>query len=1307
MSQPYDHIKQAGGLGKAVSKIFKPRSIPVRSHIPAVKAVESAAPTITPIDRQILSSPAPNLDTLTKDELYPFSNLYPSSFREDYETDKIPKLLTRENVAEELLTPSVHPDVQFGSQFERTSRQRLLDPFKMPDGVPLKHRSAHPHESLVGVTSPAEQFIRIYGHDTADMLRSQAVRHQHSYPELQGSFTPIYTDEKYFRDLPVYYSPDYGAAYVTGGGRPNRFEEGPGDFNTYGLNDKALSDIWKTPALDMWRLRKDFLPMHETTGVHEATHALEARPPISMLYRGAVPSRLDDVLKPYEGSTYGLRFSEIYPHISEMRAAKFLMDRANPSTQTNTQIDDFISFWDDQLARAAKNKYDFNLPGYDSKLRKTDPRAVLKRYSDIIRFLKHPSFRQAGENILRGSAQANPTPAGSLEAPTKLASAKPYDHIKQAGGRLPRIFSPGIFFKPKSKITTATPRGIAIPGHPYSINDPNWAKETYGPSFSIDKNITAGIPQDHRADLDTLGKTFQSSPMIVPADNITGFYSLPFLGITSPAIEHAKIYGEEGAHLLRTQAIGHQLAHPELQGTWTPGYGDSRYFKPLPIFGEQENAYRTLQDLKQSNRTTPAMLLQPYGAGDVYGVYDTASDFGKRWMGGGPVLTSPIHAAYSRITPIHEALGHGAQYDDINKALQDKQLRYWDAQIDSGRYQHPRLQPREVVDAGLSDPHTGRGESHTDYSFRPVEIYPHISEMRALRYLMDRANPSTQTNAQIDDFISFWDGTLEGIRKNTPPRAIEDVPPVLLQNHAIDSVHQLPPPSNPEFYLQRYGGLLDFLKHPKFREAGENILRGSATNTTPAKSLEAPAKLASAKPYDHVKQATTPSSYHEYLAKGVYDLPPGQIPNEALLARNEYKLQQQVAQNKDLPVATRANIAQGGFRYTDNRGIANIISSNLSDYWDRYTNNWNTAFGGNDSYAHEGDHWTRTAGKWTNRVGAGALAAAGAIAGAPYALAAVPKILGAGATAGRTIAQIAPRVIQPALNTYRVGAASPRALMRMPGVMNNPLGRVLYAYRTTNTIPDSLGYLALLNTGLWGGDAAMRAYENKKNTEEKLISAGADPETASRLAYNAHIGGHVSLAGHYLSNLDKYVLDGGGANKFDQAFAQSSGSPLPGSIPTGIRQGWNLTSTSNPLWAATLSVGYPFINKLTSISDTAAQTAEELQQIDPKILENPSQYLNSDVIRHLYRYYKDDFKYLKDNLEVAKAYAASIGNSPNTITFTPGADPKIQFNDGILKIIEQYEQMKQRGVKDSKALKEILKAQIEAFKKYRAAQPKN
>lgn len=75
--------------------------------------------------------------------------------------------------------------------------------------------------------------------------------------------------------------------------------------------------------------------------------------------------------------------------------------------------------------------------------------------------------------------------------------------------------------------------------------------------------------------------------------------------------------------------------------------------------------------------------------------------------------------------------------------------------------------------------------------------------------------------------------------------------------------------------------------------------------TTPAATASAPAAPSSVIPN---------AAYRRHLAAGSYDLPPAQIPNDALIARNNYKLQQTLP-TSTIPQATRARlerVARGG-----------------------------------------------------------------------------------------------------------------------------------------------------------------------------------------------------------------------------------------------------------------------------------------------------------------------------------------------------------------------------------------------------------
>lgn len=152
-----------------------------------------------------------------------------------------------------------------------------------------------------------------------------------------------------------------------------------------------------------------------------------------------------------------------------------------------------------------------------------------------------------------------------------------------------------------------------------------------------------------------------------------------------------------------------------------------------------------------------------------------------------------------------------------------------------------------------------------------------------------------------------------------------------------------------------------------------------------------------------VKRAN--SAYEDYNAKGVYDLPPGQIPNEALLARNEYRLAQQ-ANNTQLPETTRANMASGGVNYT-----GQSWGESLADYGNRYADGWRRGLG---FESHYGDDPYLDAAGWANNIALSTIPIGGAVG-------AVGR---AGLTAARLAGRAAPmaaRAVSAARNAASLG----------------------------------------------------------------------------------------------------------------------------------------------------------------------------------------------------------------------------------------------------------------------------------------------
>jgi hypothetical protein len=202
-----------------------------------------------------------------------------------------------------------------------------------------------------------------------------------------------------------------------------------------------------------------------------------------------------------------------------------------------------------------------------------------------------------------------------------------------------------------------------------------------------------------------------------------------------------------------------------------------------------------------------------------------------------------------------------------------------------------------------------------------------------------------------------------------------------------------------------------------------------------------------------VKRAN--SAYEGYKAKGVYDLPPGQIPNEALLARNEYRLAQQAKNNPNLPATTRANMASGGVNYT-----GQSWGESFADYGNRYLDGWRRGLG---FESHYGDDPYLDAAGWANNVALSTIPVGGAVG-------AVGR---AGLTAARLAGRAAPMLARGASLASRAGPMAARTL----AAGRNLAGRAFTAGRGLAGEAANAGRFAV-DLGLYGAARGAQAARN-------------------------------------------------------------------------------------------------------------------------------------------------------------------------------------------------------------------------------------
>jgi hypothetical protein len=376
-------------------------------------------------------------------------------------------------------------------------------------------------------------------------------------------------------------------------------------------------------------------------------------------------------------------------------------------------------------------------------------------------------------------------------------------------------------------------------GNPYSAGDPNWFVNNYGSNFNI-----SDLTSSNRSSAFTLPSRFNS-----PASLIDGVIHR---GFTTPAQQHRRVYGNEGSDAIREFAVRHHMANPESQSLFASAYPDRRWYKPIELLEDPIPQYR-LMGYRPKSET-----LAGFEGGDHYAPF-----------GGGPAIMYP--AGLNRYTgsvkslmgmpspqdlyrlnaptALHEAVGHGTQWDELYPNLFDAQRALRARDINGA------ISPFSPTTNYLEEPKSwletvyGHPGPHRGYTLRPVELHPHVTEMKGVKYLVDGELPLMDTDAKIKQWQTWWQDNLKSQKMESSHTATESI-------------------LSPDFYQQRYGAILDLFR--QYPDEAANILRGTVRNNLQTNPLDSSIpvslgdndKYASLnynasvnQPYAHIKQA--------------------------------------------------------------------------------------------------------------------------------------------------------------------------------------------------------------------------------------------------------------------------------------------------------------------------------------------------------------------------------------------------------------------------------------------------------------------
>jgi hypothetical protein len=528
---------------------------------------------------------------------------------------KIPDALSK------VLGPKAFP---FSAEDSRWVPRHYGPSFSMSDITPSRHYTPSSSNSVTfpdtvsesggiarfrGITTPAEQHARFYTRGGSDALRESAVSHHTTYPERQGLYTPAYDNRRWYKYLGKY-EQDPNIAFPSHAYMPGvpELRRPPGVVYPSG-EDVYTGDVKKLMGMPSADLMPEFKAI---TSLHEAVGHAPQRDdtiPYFMDLQRAVRSSNDGknpVFTPGapmewpqgEHAVYAMTPREIYPHLTEMKGIKYLRDGELPLMETDAKVRQFEEYWRDSLSDLQRQQVK-NAPlvfkGNTSDWNDSyNYNFFLQRYGAILDLFK--GYPSEAVNLLRSTVkadpQSNPTLPGSVSlndsakyaaAKKNTVSAKPYEHIKQAGGlanlarKATRSIASGFLDSPAP---ISANRALKTPTdsyesykevYPYGIMDENWAKIRYG---------------DNPPDL----TPFRDARMITPSKAefpSSDYTNLVPLGYTSPATEHARIYGPERSDFLRNRAYQYQRNNPHLQGVFTPTVEDEFWYRPINVFADK------------------------------------------------------------------------------------------------------------------------------------------------------------------------------------------------------------------------------------------------------------------------------------------------------------------------------------------------------------------------------------------------------------------------------------------------------------------------------------------------------------------------------------------------------------------------------------------------------------------------------------------------------------------------------------------------------------------------------------------------
>jgi hypothetical protein len=419
MSKPYEHIKNASGVIKAFRGLLGPFSSQSRRISRSLADPDIWRHTGVPDGKTYKKYfPYGQSDYAWDAQRYGWGDsptLTP--YREARDLMGIPSDNTQTGIMRSFLTnydsvPSDRPKGELGGHY-----------------VPLGH------------TSPATEHARIYGPERSDFLRNRAYQYQTSNPHLLGAGAPNLIDAEWYSPISVFaqmvparslgrvpkgfytevngnkaisFSTDDSAKTLDEltARSPYALDLSPKEieeFDFYGLRnpDAVLPAFMRTP-----RRALDTLGLHEATG-----HGLQKHPLVSDLgVEPYVPTevakqfKLDPYVRAPGGENYGLNVAELHPRVTELKARKFLTDGKLPIIETAEDFDEFMRF----LERPSNWEH-----------------------SGVGKLFK--LYPEEGLNLLNSTVKADPqsnptapTPAGSLDNPTKLAAMAGVSFTKQA-----------------------------------------------------------------------------------------------------------------------------------------------------------------------------------------------------------------------------------------------------------------------------------------------------------------------------------------------------------------------------------------------------------------------------------------------------------------------------------------------------------------------------------------------------------------------------------------------------------------------------------------------------------------------------------------------------------------------------------------------------------------------------------------------------------------------------------------------------------------------------------------------------------